>query len=148
MSVLPVHELMPRVAALNAPGAPYVFDIDGTTITGRWAFDDPALAEALGDGGASPHFRYVVTLDPSRGTFRCSERDAGYNNGAFRAYRGYSRNYNVNLLTIIVALARRAERKRRTGSATPPHRFRQEELKAPLRSVLEGNGWRRRGLIR
>lgn len=148
MSVTPVDELMPRVTALNVPGAPSVYAIEGATITGRWNFDDPALAGSLGDGGASANFRYVVTLDPSTGTFRCSERDAGSSNGAFRAYRGYSRNYNVNLLTLIVALVRRAERKRRTGSAARPHRFRQEELKVPLRSVLERSGWRRRGLIR
>jgi hypothetical protein len=148
MSVAPVHELMPRVAALNTAGAPCVYTVEGTTITGRWNFDDPALAATLGDGGASANFRYVVTLDLSTGTFRCSERDAGLSNGAFRAYRGYSRNYNVDLLTIIVALVRRMDRKRRTGSAVAPHRFRQEELKVPLRTVLERSGWRRRGLIR
>lgn len=148
MSAAPIHELMPRVATLNGPGAPSVYVIEGTTITGRWNFNDPAVGAMLGDGGASANFRYVVRLDPSTGTFRCSERDVGYNNGAFRAYRGYSRNYNLNLVSLIVMLVPRAERKRRTGSATPPHRFRPEELKVPLRTVLEQSGWRRRGLIR
>jgi len=148
MTAAPIHELMPRVAALNGPGAPAVYAIEGATITGRWNFDDPSVGEALGDGGASANFRYVVTLDPSAGTFRCSERDVGYDNGALRAYRGYSRNSNLNLVSLIVLLVQRAERKRRTGSATPAHRFRQEELKVPLRTVLEQSGWRRRGLIR
>lgn len=121
--------------------------IEGATITGRWNYDDPAVGPMLGDGGASSNFRYVVTLDPSTGTFRCSEPDVGYNNGALRAYRGYSRNSNLNLVSLIVTLVQRAERKRRTGSATPPHRFRPEELKVPLRTVLEQSGWRR-GLIR
>ncbi|MEO7017385.1 MAG: hypothetical protein ABI130_13930 [Leifsonia sp.] len=148
MPAAPVPDLFARVEALNDPSAPYVFTAEGNSITGRWNFDNAALAEELGDGGASPNFRYVVNLDPQHGTFRCVEEDAGYNNGEVRAYRGYNRNYNGNLLSLIVSLAQRADRKRRTGDATPAHRYRQEDLKTPVRTLLEESGWQRKGLIK
>ena len=141
-------ELVDRIHSLNSPGSPSLYAIEANVITGRWNFDNSDLAQALADGGASSNFRYIVTLNPQKRTYRCVEQDAGYNNGRFRAYRGYSRGMSVNLFTIIVWLLRRAERKDRTGTAAPPHTYSYDELKQPLRSVLESNGWKRKGLIR
>ncbi|MET4783419.1 hypothetical protein [Glaciihabitans sp. UYNi722] len=136
------------VLSLNSPTAPFVYTVDGDTITGRWNFDNTNLATSLSDGGASANFRYIVTLTPENRAFRCVEQDAGYNNGQIRAYSGYSRNYSGNVFTLILGLIQRADRKKRTGQAKPAHKYKQEELKAPLRGLLDTTGWTRKGLIR
>ena len=141
-------ELTAQIQSLNAPSSPSLYAIEGNVITGRWNVDNPELEQALADGGASSNFRYIVTLNPQKHTYKCVEQDVGYNNGRFRAYRGYSRGFSVNLFTIIVWLIQRAGRKRRTGSAAPAHKYSYEELKQPLRNLLESNGWTRKGLIK
>jgi hypothetical protein len=141
-------ELIAQIQSLNSSSSPSLYAIEGNVITGWWDFDNPDLAQALVDGGASSNFRYIVTLNVPKHSYKCVEQDAGYNNGRFRAYRGYSRGISVNLFTIIVWLIQRAGRKRRTGTARPAHKYSYEELKQPLRNVLESSGWKRRGLIR
>ena len=148
MSEIAFPELDVQIRSLNAPDNPARYAIEGNVITGWWSFDNPGLAQALTEGGASANFRYIITLNPQKRTYKCVEQDAGYNNGRVRAYRGYSRGFSVNLFTIIVWLAQRAERKRRTGSGTPAHKFTYEELKQPVRNVLESNGWKRKGFIK
>jgi hypothetical protein len=141
-------ELIAQIQSLNSPTSPSQYAIEGNVITGWWNFDNPDLAQALVDGGASSNFRYVVTLNPQNHTYKCVEKDSGYNNGRFRTYRGYNRGVSVNLFTIIVWLIQRLERKRRTGTSRPAHKYTLEELKQPLRNVVESNGWKRKGLIR
>jgi hypothetical protein len=141
-------ELTAHIQSLNSPSSPSLYAIEGNVITGRWNFENPDLAQALVDGGASSNFRYIVTLNSQKHTYKSVEQDVGYNNGRFRAYRGYSRGMSVNPFTVIVWLIQRGGRKRRTGTAKPAHKYSYEELKQPLRNVLESGGWKRKGLIR
>ena len=148
MSATVSSDLTSAIQSLNVPGGATRYAIDGNVVTAWWDFANTDIAEQLFDGGASSAFRYTVTLDPDKRTYRCSEQDEGYNNGRFRKYSGYNRGVHVDFGTIALWFLQRRDRKKRTGSAGVVRRYDYEELKKPLRDLLDSDGWTRKGLIR
>jgi hypothetical protein len=144
-----VDELKAAVLSLNDPELPFAYTIVGDVITARWKFDDPAWAARLAaSAGASSSFRYSVRLVPDKSSFRWFERDAGIDNGRFRAYRGYNRGVSINLFTILVGLVRRIGRGADSSRATgiPAISTSREQLSSPLLELLERAGWKNAGV--
>jgi hypothetical protein len=144
-----IDEVRRAVLELNQPQLPFAYRLDGDTVKATWKFDDPTWAPRLeASRGASADFSYSVRLKAGKATFRWFEQDAGLNNGRYRAYRGYSRGFSINLFTIIVWLVQRLSRPpaaEPSPDSSADHLTR-AQLKAPLLELLDRAGWKNKGV--
>ncbi len=88
----PLPQVLAAVPSLNDPQQPFVYEVHGETIVGRWDVDKAALLHPGEVGELNIEFSVTVTFDQAKGTFKAKdqEKSAGWSAGSGGASFGAS----------------------------------------------------------
>lgn len=142
----PLNELLPQVAALNTPEAPFSYDIEGDTVVGRWNIVSAAYLDLAGAGTLDEKYSVTVDFDEKKGTFDFTERKRSANTNATTGrLSGGSSTFKGKSSAKSFSFTLGGVNATQDGvSPVLAYSFETSRIKDPLFAFLEQHGWSRK----